>query len=66
MLINTIANELRIRNGEPLTLEMLEAELKEVQTLRPINVRGRIDKQNHVAALKAAINFKKNKPCQNS
>ena len=61
MLINTIANELRTRNGEPLTIEMLEAELKEVKSLRPQTVRMRIDKQNHVAALTAVINNKKSK-----
>lgn len=61
MLINTIANALRTKNGEILTIEMLQAELNEVKELRPKTTVGKRDKNNHMLSLEAAIRYKQNR-----
>lgn len=58
MMINTIANQLRTQRGEPLTIEMLQAELDEVKELRPKTIVGKRDKNNHMLSLEAAIRYK--------
>lgn len=58
MKLNIIANHLRTQQGEPLTVEMLEAELAEVISLRPKTTVGKMDKNRHIASLKAMINHK--------
>lgn len=61
MKINIIANQMRANRGEPLTLEMLQAELKEVKTLRPSTIWAKIAKQLHVNALNQMILYKQNR-----
>lgn len=62
MLIVTMANAMRTKRGEALTIEMLEAELKEVVALRPKTTVGKRDKNAHISSLKSAIRYYINHP----
>ena len=62
MKINIIANHLRSQNNEPLTVEMLEAELKETVSLRPKTWAATKAKIAHITSLQAAIARKKITP----
>lgn len=61
MKINIIANHIRTQRGEILTVEMLRAELAEVEQLNPQTLVGKMDKRRHIANLKAAIQYKQNR-----
>lgn len=60
MLINTLANKMRTDRGEPLTLEMVKAELNECLSLKPKNTRAKMDLLNHISALRSWIKAKEN------
>lgn len=61
MMINTIANVLRTKNNEPLTVEMLEAELKEALTLRAKTPTERMRLNWYIKSLKSNIRYKQNR-----
>lgn len=60
-LLHTLANHLRSQEGEKLTIEMLRAELEEVKQLCPKTTVGKADKNRHILALQALINYKQNR-----
>jgi hypothetical protein len=58
MLINTLANHIRSKRKEPLTIEMLQGELREVKALRPKDATAKFAKKIHISALKSMIIYK--------
>jgi len=61
MKINIIANQMRTDRGEPLTVEMLKAELIEVKSLKAVTINQKLAKMRHIDSLEAAINYKLNR-----